>query len=98
MRAGAPRPFRALSAPLRLERAIYHCPARGRGWFPRERAWGVEGSSLSPAVTRMIATVGAMVSFQENSRLLEEFAGMKVDVKQVERAAEALGAEIAADE
>jgi len=46
----------------------------------------------------MIATVGAMASFQEGSQLLEELAGVEVDAKQVERAAEALGAEIAADE
>ncbi len=46
----------------------------------------------------MIANVAALVSFQEGSQLLEELAGVKVDAKQVERTAEALGAEIAADE
>jgi hypothetical protein len=42
--------------------------------------------------------VGATVSFQEGRQLLEELAGVKVDAKQVERQAEALGQEIAADE
>ena len=46
----------------------------------------------------MVGTVGAMVSFQEGSQLLDELAGVQVDAKQVERYAEALGAEIAADE
>ena len=90
--------FQSALGPLQLERAYYHCSACGRGGFPRDRAWGVEGTSLSPAVTRMVATVGAMVSFQEGSQLLEELAAVKVEAKHVERAAEALGAEIAADE
>ena len=46
----------------------------------------------------MVAAVGAMVSFEEGSQLLEELAGVSVHAKQVERAAEALGVEIAADE
>jgi hypothetical protein len=46
----------------------------------------------------MVGTVGAMVSFQEGSELLTELAGVAVDAKQVERTAEALGKQIAADE
>ncbi len=46
----------------------------------------------------MVGTVGAMVSFQEGSGLLTELAGVAVDAKQVERTAEALGKQIAADE
>ena len=46
----------------------------------------------------MIGTVGAMVSFQEGSELLQELAGVAVDAQQVERTAEALGKEIAEDE
>ena len=46
----------------------------------------------------MTASAAALVSFQESSGLLHELAGVEVSVKQVERAAEALGAEIAVDE
>ena len=46
----------------------------------------------------MTASAAALVSFQESSGLLQELAGVEVSVKQVERAAEALGAEIAVDE
>lgn len=84
--------------PLRLERAYYHCSACGRGFCPLDRALGLEGSSLSPAVTRMVAAVGALVSFQEGSDLLSELAGVEVEAKEVERTAEALGAEVAQDE
>ena len=38
------------------------------------------------------------MSFQEGSDLLKELAGVEVEAKQVERTAEALGAEIAEDE
>jgi hypothetical protein len=83
---------------LRLERAYYHCAAGGRGFCPRDRALRLEVSSLSPAVTRMTAAVGALVSFQEGSDLLKELAGVEVEAKQVERTAAGLGAEIAEDE
>jgi len=90
--------FHSVLGPLRLERAYYYCPTCGDGFFPRDRHLGMENTALSPALTRMTATVGAMVSFQEGSELLKELAGVTVDIKQVERTAEALGQEIAEDE
>ena len=84
--------------PLQLERAYYHCSACGHGFCPRDQHLSIENTSLSPALTRMVGTVGAMVSFQEGSELLTELAGVAVDAKQVERTAEALGKQIAEDE
>jgi hypothetical protein len=78
--------------PLQLERAYYHCSSCGHGFCPRDGHLGIENTSLSPALTRMVGTVGAMVSFQEGSELLTELAGVAVDAKQVERTAEALPA------
>jgi hypothetical protein len=46
----------------------------------------------------MVGRVGAMVSFEEGHELLSELAGVGVPTKQVERAAEALGREVAEDE
>jgi len=90
--------FDSVLGKLRLERAYYHCASCGTGHLPRDRALGLEGSSLSPALTRMIGVVGALVSFAEGSELMGELAGVPVDAKQVERTAEALGREIAQDE
>ena len=90
--------FVSVLGPLRLERAYYHCAVCGRGFCPRDRALGLEGGSLSPAVARMTAAVGALVSFQEGSDLLQELAGVQVEAKQVERTAEALGEEVLEDE
>lgn len=90
--------FRSALGDLELERAYYHCDHCGRGFCPRDRQLGLENTSVSPAVTRMIASVAALVSFQESSELLNELAGVSVDAKQVERTAEALGVEIGKDE
>lgn len=87
--------FETVLGAMRLERAYYDCPQCKSGFCPRDRALGLEGRSLSPAVTRMVGTVGALVSFQEGSELLGELAGLEVGAKQVERTAEALGREIA---
>ena len=46
----------------------------------------------------MTGLVAARVSFAESEELLWELAGVRVEAKHVERAAEALGAEIAQDE
>ena len=93
-----PKGFATVLGPLSLERAYYHCAACDAGFCPRDRALGLEGTSLSPALTRMVGVVGALVSFQEGSELLRELAGVAVTPKPVERAAGALGREIAEDE
>jgi hypothetical protein len=83
---------------LALSRAYYHCAACEKGFCPRDRALGLQDGSLSPGVLRMVGQVGAMVSFEEGHELLAELAGVEVPTKQVERAAEALGREVAEDE
>ena len=90
--------FQSALGELTLQRAYYHCEACQAGFCPRDRALGLAGSSLSPAVTRMVGTVAAMVSFAESSELLDELAGVPVDPKQLERTAEGLGRQIARDE
>jgi hypothetical protein len=93
-----PKTFQSVLGLLKLERAYFHCAACGHGFCPRDLQLGLENTSLSPAVTRMIAAVGAMVSFQEGSQLLSELAGVAVDARQVQRTAKALGSQIAEDE
>src|SRR5438046_230221 len=90
--------FESVLGPLHLQRAYYHCEPCESGFCPRDRTLGLESFSLTPGVLRMTASAAALVSFQESSGLLHELAGVEVSVKQVERAAEALGAEIAVEE
>jgi len=90
--------FESVLGPLTLERAYYHCATCETGFAPRDEALGLQGGSFSPGVLRMVGRVGAMVSFEEGHELLRELAGVAVATKHVERAAEALGREIAEDE
>jgi len=97
--AGRPaKTFTTALGPLTLTRAYYHCAPCQQGFCPRDQALGLEGSTLSPAVTRMVGTAAALASFAESSELLAVLAGLVVDAKQVERTAEALGQAMAADE
>ncbi|MGH7606326.1 MAG: ISKra4 family transposase, partial [Gemmatimonadales bacterium] len=90
--------FASVLGALTLARAYYHCARCETGFCPRDRTLGLEGSSLSPGVLRMVGRVGAMVSFEEGHALLHALAGVDVPTKHVERAAEALGRAIAEDE
>ena len=90
--------FTSVLGPLVLERAYYHCVGCESGFYPRDRELGLEGGSLTPGAVRMVGTAAARVSFAESSQLLAELAGLRIDPKRVERAAEALGGEIAEDE
>jgi len=90
--------FESVLGPLHLERAYYHCAKCEGGFCPRDRLLQLGEFSLTPGVLRMVGGAAALVSFEESSALLHELAGVDVNAKQVERAAEALGAEIAAYE
>jgi hypothetical protein len=90
--------FASVLGPLHLERAYYHCAPCESGFCPRDRALRLEEFWLTPGVLRMTGSTAALVSFEESSALLHELAGVEVSAKQVERAAEALGTEIADDE
>jgi hypothetical protein len=90
--------FESVLGPLQLQRAYYYCAQCESGFCPRDRALRLELFSLTPGVLRMTGSAAALASFEESSALLQELAGVKVSVKQAERAAEALGKEIAADE
>ena len=90
--------FESVRGPLHPERAYYHCAQCQSGFCPRDRALRLELFSLTPGVLRMTGSTAARVSFAESSALRHELAGVEVSATQVERAAETLGAEIAAEE
>ena len=93
-----PKTFTTALGPLTLERAWYHCERCHHGFSPRDRALGMEDTSLSPAALRMLGIAAARTSFAGASALLRELAGLSVAPKTVERHAEALGREVAKDE
>lgn len=83
---------------VETERAYYVCSACHRGQSPRDQELDVEGTEYSPGVRRMMAVVGSETSFEQGREQLQLLAGLEVTTKAVERQAEALGADIAAQE
>jgi hypothetical protein len=83
---------------VEMERPYYLCPACHRGQIPRDQELDVEGTEYSPGVRRMMAMVGSETSFAQGREQLALLAGLEVTTKAVERQAEALGADIAAQE
>lgn len=83
---------------VETERPYYVCAACHRGQSPRDQELDVEGTEYSPGVRRMMAVVGSETSFEQGREQLALLAGLEVTTKAVERQAEALGAEIAAQE
>jgi hypothetical protein len=81
--------------PMRIVRAYYHDARCHRGDCPMDRKLDVEGTGLSPGVRRMTARVGALRPFAVGSEDLRQLAGIEVDAKQIERTAEAIGADVA---
>ena len=78
-----------------VTRAWYHCAQCGHGLAPRDAQLGVAGTSMSPGLAAMNDIAAAAGPFAGAARLLEELGGVRLTVKQVERAAEASGAAVA---
>ena len=83
---------------IELLRAWYLCPHCHNGQCPADAALDVEKTDCSPGVRRMLALVGSDAPFDHGRRQIELLAGLNVTAKAVERTAEAIGADIAADE
>lgn len=83
---------------VETERPYYVCPACHQGQSPRDQELDVEGTEYSPGVRRMMAVVGSETSFDQGREQLALLAGLPVTTKAVERHAEALGAEMVAQE
>ena len=82
--------------PVKFRREYYICPKCLQGQAPRDRELGVEGTTYSPAVRRMMAVVGSEASFDHGREQLLLLAGIDVTAKAVERQSEAIGADIEA--
>lgn len=91
------RSKRVLTAvgPVEVSRPWYLCPHCHRGQFPADAELDVVNTEFSPGVRRMQALVGQDVAFDHGREQMKLLAGLEVTTKSVERAAEAIGADIA---
>jgi hypothetical protein len=80
--------------PVEMSRPYYLCPHCSKGQSPADAELGVAGLESSPGVRRMEAVVGSEMPFAPACEPMQLLAGLEVTAKAVERAAEAVGAEI----
>ena len=76
-------------------RPYYLCPHCHNGQFPADIELDIENTESSPGVRRMQALVGMEAPFDHGRQQMKLLAGLEVTTNSVERAAEAIGSDIA---
>ncbi|MGO9274244.1 MAG: ISKra4 family transposase [Terriglobia bacterium] len=86
---------KSVVGPAEVSRPYYWCPDCHTGQFPADVELDIAHKEFSPGVGRMQAIVGLEAPFDHGREQRKVLAGLEVTTKAVERAAEALGGEIA---
>ena len=81
--------------PVELRRPYYLCDDCSKGQYPADVELDIAGLESSPGVRRMQAMVGSEMPFAPGCEPMKVLAGLDVTAKAIERAAEAIGTEIA---
>jgi len=77
-----------------IERDYYHDAHVHEGHCPADAALGFEGL-YTPALARLMCRAAAEQSYQEGSRDLAEYGGIKVDERQIQRMVLGIGPDVA---
>jgi hypothetical protein len=83
---------------VEVSRPYYLCSDCNNGQFPADVELDIENTGFSPGVRRMLAMVGQQAPFDQGRQQMKLLADLEVTTKAVERTAEAIGADIAAQE
>ncbi len=83
---------------VEVSRPYYLCPHCHAGQFPADVELDIENREFSPGVRRMQAVVGQDAPFDHGRQQMKLLADLEVTTKAVERAAEAIGEDIATGE
>lgn len=89
------KPVLTVIGSARVCRPYYLCARCHQGQFPADVELDIVDTELSPGVRRMLALVGSAAPFDHGREQMQVLAGLEVTTKSVERAAEAIGADIA---
>lgn len=81
--------------PVQVSRPYYLCSHCSKGQYPADAELGIADRESSPGVRRMEAVVGSEMPFAPGCEPMKLLAGLDVTAKAIERAAEAIGTEIA---
>lgn len=80
--------------PVNFDRSRYVCPECGAVRFPGDELLGLEGTSFSPHLRRLMLRAGSRESFGEAAEDLRVYAGLRCDAKSIERVSEDMGRKI----
>lgn len=80
--------------PVWYRRTRLECPVCKRALYPGDEQLDIVGTTRSPGMRRMMARVGSKSTFKEGRDDLKVLAGVTVSAKDVERVAEAVGADM----
>ena len=83
---------------VEVSRPYYLCAHCHSGQFPADVELDIENTAFSPGVRRMHALVGQESPFDHGRQQMKLLADLEVTAKAVERAAEAIGSDIAQSE
>ena len=92
------KPILTVVGRAEILRPYYLCSHCHAGQFPADVELDIENTDFSPGVRRMLAVVGHQAPFDQGRRQMQLLAGLEVTTKAVERTAEAIGEDIAAQE
>jgi hypothetical protein len=92
------KPVLTVLGPAKVSRPYYLCAHCHTGQFPADVELDIENTEFSPGVRRMQAVVGQEAPFDHGRQQMKLLADLEVTTKAVERAAEAIGENIAACE
>lgn len=85
----------SLLGAVRVTRAYYHCTRCRGGFAPGDAAMRLPEAQLTPAACEVACLAGALSAFAEAAEVtLPKLAGLRLAESTVERAAEAVGAEV----
>ena len=75
-------------------RSIYICQACSQGRFPDDERLDIVQTTYSPGVRRLMARAGSQSQFEQAAADLHCYAGLRVEAREVERVAEAVGQQV----
>lgn len=87
--------IRTVLGDVRVMREYQQCSHCNRRRFPADTVLDVDRTGFSPGLRRIMAKTGSMVCFDKARDLIFDLGGIRVTDKNVERVAEAVGADIA---
>jgi len=75
-------------------RALYICESCSHRRFPEDEHLDIVQTAYSPGVRRLMARAGSQTQFEQAAEDLRCYAGLRVEAREIERVAEAVGQQV----